>query len=69
MSYQRRKILRALKKQGAVILREGGEHTILRTAQGAQSSLPRHPQVDRHLARGIVRQLGLNWKQFEQDVL
>lgn len=68
MSYQRRKILKALAKQGTVVLREGGGHTILCTAAGKQSSLPRHPQVDRHLARKIIRQLDLDWEQFEEDM-
>lgn len=68
MSYNRRKIMRALSKHGVVIIREGGEHTVIRSLTGRQSTIPRHPRVDRHTTRGIVKQLGLDWQTIQKDI-
>lgn len=38
MSYPRRKILKALKARGFVILREGGNHTVMTDGKGHQAA-------------------------------
>jgi hypothetical protein len=68
MSYNRRKILHALSIHGVTILREGGNHTVLRSQIGKQSTLGRHAEVDRITTRKIVKQLGLDWKSIEKDL-
>ena len=47
MSFQRRKVLQVLLRHGAVLLREGAGHTILRGPSGRQTSLGRHPELNR----------------------
>jgi predicted RNA binding protein YcfA (HicA-like mRNA interferase family) len=60
MSYQRRKVLQALLRNGAEVIREGGGHTILRGPTGRQSSLGRHAQLNRITVRKIVKQLAMD---------
>lgn len=68
MSWDRRKVMRALANQGVTVVREGKAHTIIQSKSGGQTSVPRHDQIDRGTARGIARQLGLDLKQFDKDV-
>jgi len=57
---KRRKLLRHLLSHGCVVLREGKAHTIVVNLEnGRQSAVPRHPEVDANLARGICKQLGV----------
>jgi hypothetical protein len=52
--------MKFLLKRGCTILREGGAHTIVcNPANGRQSSVPRHPDIDANLSRGICKQLGI----------
>lgn len=51
-------LIRHLEKQGCVLLREGGSHTMYanRAAQRA-SAVPRHREINDFLARKICRDL------------
>ena len=69
MSYELRKIMRALFRKGVVIVREGGGHTIIRSQNGRQTSVPRHKSVRRSTTRKIVKELGLKWEEVERDML
>lgn len=68
MSYQRRKVLQVLLRNGVVVLREGAGHTILRGPTGRQSSLGRHTELNRVTVRKIIRQLGLNVDQLSKEM-
>ncbi|HEY3245018.1 MAG TPA: type II toxin-antitoxin system HicA family toxin [Phycisphaerae bacterium] len=68
MSYNRRKVLRALSRRGVVLLREGREHTVMISEAGRQSTLPRHRDLDGRTVRAIVKQLGLDWREIEKDL-
>jgi hypothetical protein len=68
MSFARRKVLQALARRDVLVVREGKAHTILRSAAGRQSSLPRHSQLNRVTVRKVVEQLELNWERVEKDL-
>lgn len=68
MSFQRRKVLQILLRNGVVILREGGNHTILRGPTGRQSSLGRHGELNRITARKIIKQLDLDVDQLFKEM-
>ncbi len=68
MSYNRRKLLAALHRQGVIVTREGGSHSVIRSAEGRQSSLPRDTELNRITARKIVKQLDLNWNEIEKEI-
>jgi mRNA interferase HicA len=57
---KRRELLRRLQKEGCVLLRSGSNHDIyVNTKTGNKQPVPRHSEIDEHLARHIVRYLGL----------
>lgn len=57
---KRQELLRRLKKDGCVLLRSGGKHDIyVNTKSGKKQPVPRHSEIDEHLARHILRYLGL----------
>ena len=57
---KRRDLLRRLQKECCVLLRSGGSHDIyVNTKTGKKQPVPRHSEIDEHLARHIVRYLGL----------
>ena len=60
--------MRALLGRGATLLRQGGGHTILRGPTGRQSSVPRHGQVDRRLAKAIAKQLEIDWEELRKEL-
>jgi len=68
MSYQRRKVMTALQRQGVTVVREGGMHTIVRGLNGRQSSVPRHAVINRITFRKIGKQLGLDSEALEREV-
>ncbi len=54
----RRKLMQHLRQHGCVVVREGGRHTVVRNpANGRQSQVPRHREIDSVLARAICKQL------------
>jgi predicted RNA binding protein YcfA (HicA-like mRNA interferase family) len=68
MSFQRRKVLLVLLRNGVIVLREGGGHTILRGASGRQSSLGRHGELNRITVRKMIKQLGLDADQLIKEM-
>ena len=57
---KRRDLVRRLKAAGCMLLRPGGRHDIyLNPATGKKQPVPRHTEVDEHLARHIRRVLGV----------
>lgn len=68
MSFQLRKILRALSARGYRIVREGAEHTILGDASGRTVAVPRHRKVNRNTARQIAKDLDLDVNDFLREI-
>ena len=55
---KRRDLLRHLERNGCELLREGGAHTVyVNRRAGKATSVPRHTEVNEHLARRICRAL------------
>jgi predicted RNA binding protein YcfA (HicA-like mRNA interferase family) len=55
---KRKDLIRHLERHGCEMLREGSRHTVYvnRTA-GKSSTVPRHREINEHLARKICRDL------------
>lgn len=68
MSFQRRKVVKALESNGCAFLREGSRHTIYSSRSGARVEVPRHAEIARGTARSIARQAGLARARFEQEI-
>ena len=68
MSFQLRKIHRALLARGYTIIREGGEHTIYGDTTGSRVAVPRHCRIERNTARRIAKDLGLDVEQFLREI-
>jgi len=57
---KRRDLVRRLTAAGCMLLRPGGRHDIyLNPATGKKQPVPRHTEVDEHMARHIRRVLGV----------
>lgn len=57
---KRRDLLRHLRLHACELLREGGRHSWWRhIATGRRSAIPRHGEINDHLARKICRDLGV----------
>ncbi|WP_145288055.1 type II toxin-antitoxin system HicA family toxin [Pirellulimonas nuda] len=57
---KRRDLIRHLVSQRCELLREGGRHSWWRNAaSNRRTSVPRHREIDEHLARKICRDLGV----------
>ncbi|MGL4514707.1 MAG: type II toxin-antitoxin system HicA family toxin [Lacipirellulaceae bacterium] len=60
--------MRALAKRGFVVIREGGQHTIVGNEAGQRESVPRHSELNRHTTRRIAKNLAFDWSAFEQEI-
>lgn len=57
---KRRDLLRHLTDHGCILLREGSRHSWWQhPGLGKRSSVPRHTEINDHLARKICRDLGI----------
>lgn len=57
---KRRELLRKLQREECVLLRSGGNHDIyVNQKTGKKQPVPRHGEIDEHLAKHILRYLGL----------
>jgi mRNA interferase HicA len=57
---KRRHLIRHLEANGCALLREGGRHSWWHNlGQNMRSAIPRHQEVNDHLARKICRDLGV----------
>lgn len=55
---KRRDLIRHLERHGCELLREGGNHTIyVNRSVAAVAAVPRHREINEHLARRICRDL------------
>jgi mRNA interferase HicA len=58
---KRNELLKHLSSQGCELIREGGRHSWwCNPAQNRRSAIPRHNEIDDHLARKICKDLGIN---------
>ncbi len=58
---KRRDLIRHLESHGCELLREGGSHSWWHNpSQKKRSAVPRHREVNDHLARKICNDLGVN---------
>src|SRR5882672_6115019 len=56
---KRADLIRDLESHGCLYVREGGSHTVYRNpANGQASTIPRHREIKKHLARKICDDLG-----------
>lgn len=57
---KRNDLLRHLKKEGCLLLREGAKHSVFFNSKTRQTStVPRHSEINNFLARKICRDLGI----------
>jgi mRNA interferase HicA len=57
---KRRELLRKLNRMGCVLIRSGGNHDIyVNPKTGKKQPVPRHSEIDEHLAKHILHYLGL----------
>ena len=57
---KRKEFVRQLTKEGCVLLRSGARHDIyINPSTGKKQPVPRHIEIDNHLARHIRKYLGL----------
>lgn len=66
VSFQRRKVLQVMLRNGVTVLREGGNHTVLRGPNGKRSVLGRHAELNRVTIRKMMRQLELDERLVEE---
>ena len=63
-----RECVQVLKKQGFEFRRQKGSHIILKNPSSKVTlTIPDHKTLDRGTLRAILRQSGLNIKQFSKD--
>ena len=68
MSYKRQKVMKALASRGFGVIREGSRHTIVGNDEGLREPVPRHGDINRMTMRRIVKNLGINWSEFEPEI-
>ena len=57
---KRRALVAHLEAQGCALLREGAKHSVyINRARGKISTVPRHRELNEHLARKICSDLGV----------
>jgi mRNA interferase HicA len=57
---KRADLIRHMEAHGCEFVREGGKHTVYRNpANGAATTIPRHREIKRHLAKKICDDLGI----------
>lgn len=55
---KRKELIRKLSAIGCVLHRHGSSHDLyLNPATGKKQPIPRHPEIDEHLARHILKEL------------
>ena len=54
-------LMKHLKKEGCVFMREGAKHSLFSNfANGKFSTIPRHTEINSFLAKKICKDLGIN---------
>jgi len=55
---KRRDLIKKIEKSGSVFIRHGGKHDWYQNpATGMAQPIPRHKEINEHLARGILKKL------------
>jgi mRNA interferase HicA len=55
---KRKELIRKLTAEGCVFVRSGGRHDLyMNPRTGKKQPVPRHPEIDEHLARHILKVL------------
>lgn len=55
---KRRDLIRAIEEQGAILIRHGGKHDWYQNRETkACQPVPRHNEINEHLARAVIRKL------------
>lgn len=55
---KRRDLVRVIEAQGAMLIRHGGKHDWYQNSETkACQAVPRHTEINEHLARSIIRKL------------
>ena len=55
---KRRELIRKIEEQGAVFIRHGGKHDWYQNPQTKMAQpVPRHTEINEHLARAILKKL------------
>ncbi|RKX46632.1 MAG: addiction module toxin, HicA family [Verrucomicrobia bacterium] len=55
---KRRDLIKRLEKSGCSLIRHGGKHDWYQnTSTGMAQPIPRHREINEHLARSIIRKL------------
>ena len=58
---KRKALIRQLEKAGCLLLRRGGRHDIyMNPATGKKQPVPRHNEIEDHLANHIKKHLGVD---------
>ncbi|MBS1257005.1 MAG: hypothetical protein MAG551_00040 [Candidatus Scalindua arabica] len=58
---KRKDLIRHLEKNGCEFLREGGNHTVyVNRMEKKVSTIPRHREIDKNLAKRICKDLGIS---------
>lgn len=68
MNYKRRKVMKALRKRGFQVEREGGGHTMIINDAGVSVAVPRKVELNRLTVRGIATDAGEDWRTFEKEI-
>lgn len=68
MSFSQRKVVKALRAHGFLVVREGGRHTIVRGEDGTEIAIPRHRELKRGTVRGIAEDAKLEWEPFRAEI-
>ena len=68
MSYERRKVMKALRARGFEVEREGSRHTIVKRSDGVKIAVPRHSALNRLTVRGMADDAGAPWEEFRREV-
>jgi len=58
MSYKQRKVMKALRKRGFKVQRQGGRHTIVADSSGTEIAIPRKVELRRGTVRSIAKDAG-----------
>ena len=56
-------LIRIIEKDGAVFIRHGSDHDWYKNPQtGVFESIPRHREIDKNLAKKIIRRLSIDFR-------
>jgi mRNA interferase HicA len=55
---KRKELIKTLSSLGCLLVRRGGRHDLFKNpATGKQQPVPRHTEIDEHLAKHIIKEL------------